>query len=105
MKPQEFEKVVYEQLQYCLDLLTKKGKEYDSGEGDRLASFKRAAVLQDVSQKEALAGMMAKHTVSIYEMCEQGEYPVEKWIEKITDSINYLLILRAMVEEEKNEKH
>ena len=28
-----------------------------------------------------------------------GTYPLEKWDEKISDSINYLLILRAIVEE------
>ena len=45
--------------------------------------------------------MMAKHTVSVYDMCESGEqYPVELWQEKITDSINYLLLLNAMVRED-----
>ena len=34
-------------------------------------------------------------------MCTDGKkYKRDRWIEKITDSINYLLILRAVVEEE-----
>ena len=34
------------------------------------------------------------------DMCESGEqYPIELWQEKITDSINYLLLLNAMVRE------
>ena len=44
--------------------------------------------------------MMAKHTVSVYDMCNIGDnYPLELWSEKITDSINYLILLRALVEE------
>ena len=31
-------------------------------------------------------------------------FPKEQWDEKITDSINYLLILRAIVEEETHEE-
>ena len=45
--------------------------------------------------------MMAKHTVSIYDMCNSGQkYPIELWNEKITDHINYLLLLRAIIEDE-----
>jgi hypothetical protein len=44
--------------------------------------------------------MMAKHTVSIYDMCNSGkEYSIDMWNEKITDSINYLLLLRALIED------
>lgn len=49
--------------------------------------------------------MLSKHLVSISDMCVDGrEYSVERWTEKITDSINYLLILRAMIEEERRFK-
>ena len=45
--------------------------------------------------------MLAKHLVSLSDMCTDGnDYTLERWAEKITDSINYLLILRAVVEEE-----
>lgn len=44
--------------------------------------------------------MMSKHTVSVYDMCNSGEdYPIELWEEKITDSINYFLLLSIAVEE------
>ena len=98
-----FVKVVEEQIQYCKDLLGVKGDEYDTSNNDRLHAFKSAAVIQHESQKQALSGMMAKHTVSIYDMCNDNkEFSKDKWIEKITDSINYLLILRAIIEEESN---
>ena len=55
--------------------------------------------------KVALMGMLVKHYVSLMDMCmDKGDYPMEKWSEKITDSINYLLILRAVVEEEQDEE-
>lgn len=100
----EFNKIVDNQLQTCRDILTIKRADYDGDEDDRFNAFKRAANLQNCTVKEALAGMMAKHTTSIYDMCESDEsYAKEKWIEKITDHINYLLLLRAIIEEETND--
>jgi hypothetical protein len=103
MTQEAFATVVDEQIRYCKDLLGLKGEEYDTSNNDRLHAFKSAAVIQHESQKQALSGMMAKHTVSIYDMCnEDTVFSKEKWIEKITDSINYLLILRAIIEEEEH---
>jgi hypothetical protein len=49
----------------------------------------------------ALAGMMAKHTVSVYDMIGTGKvYPMELWEEKIKDSINDLFLLWALLHEE-----
>ena len=45
--------------------------------------------------------MMAKHTVSVYDMIGTGEdYPLDLWEEKIKDSINYLFLLWALVQED-----
>lgn len=100
MKIDKFEKIVDNQIYYCRHLLVDKGKEYAGGD-DRLNAFKVAAKLQNISAKEALCGMMAKHTFSIYEMCfDKRNYSIDKWTEKITDHINYLLLLKAIVEEE-----
>lgn len=40
---------------------------------DRLHNFKVAAELEKTSPQAALAGMMAKHTVSIYDMCRSDK--------------------------------
>jgi hypothetical protein len=49
---------------------------------------------------QALGGMMAKHTISIYDMIDTGnDYPMALWDEKITDHLNYLLLLKAVVSE------
>ena len=75
-----------------------KSKEYSTDE-DKLHNFKVAAAIQNVTPIQALAGMMCKHTVSIYDMCQGGTYSDEMWDEKIGDSINYLLLLRALVQD------
>lgn len=101
MNSEWFEKVVKEQIKTCEDVLIGKAKEYATDD-DRLHNFKNAAGMMSCDPKEALAGMMAKHTISIYDMCRNGkDYPIELWNEKITDHINYLLLLKAVVEEEK----
>ena len=49
-------------------------------------------------------GMMAKHTVSVYDLANDvdkgADIPLEMWDEKIGDSINYLLLLNALVRED-----
>lgn len=103
MTQTEFQEIYLKQMKLCEDTLLRKKKEYAGNGPDRLSAFKTAASLQKCTAKEALGGMLAKHVVSIYEMCgTRGiTYPVQIWEEKITDSINYLLLLRALVEEEK----
>lgn len=99
----EFSKIVDQQLDRCRSVFVSKTEEYDLVPVDRLRSFKVAAALQHLTPKQALCGMMCKHTVSVFDMVEAGEdYPIEKWDEKITDNINYLLLLRGLIEEEKN---
>lgn len=105
----EFNDVVIRQMEHCKSLLVTKGNEYapeamTNVEIDRLAHFKKAATLMRTTPKIALMGMLVKHYISIMDMSmDDKDYPVEQWSEKITDSINYLLILRAIVEEEKHE--
>lgn len=101
MTLEKFNASVVDQLEYCKSLLVRKGAEYAPDAADRLSSFKTAGALQGETPKEALCGMLAKHIVSVYEMCRtEGPYTHDKWIEKITDSINYLLILKAMIDDE-----
>lgn len=100
-----FDKIVIDQLNRSEALLTSKGQEYaedaDADNGvDRLEHFKKAAALQSQTPAQATFGMLTKHLVSLSDMVgSRRAYPMEKWDEKISDSINYLLILRAVVEE------
>ena len=104
MKMEWFENVVDRQMEMCKDVLYAKSKEY-STEEDKLHNFKNAAGMMGCDPKAALAGMMAKHTISIYDMCHNGKsYDIGIWQEKITDHINYLLLLKALVIEEIEER-
>lgn len=98
MTTERFEAIFDAQVARCRQVLVEKAKEYATE--DRLHNFRVAAALQGCTEMQALAGMMAKHTVSVYDMAHDGKrHPRALWEEKITDSINYLLLLRAMVDE------
>ena len=104
MTADNFNAIISAQIDHCKSILCSKAREYATS--DRLHNFKVAGALQGISPAQALMGMMAKHTVSVADMCMSGEtYPQELWDEKITDSINYLLLLSALVREKNNENN
>jgi len=89
-----------------------KMEEYEATQ-DRLANFRKAANLEGTTVPAAIRGMMAKHTVSIYDMIETEfgcghellvdlPHSTELWREKLVDQINYLLLLYASVREERD---
>lgn len=102
MNNTDFENIVREQLDRCESVLLDKSKEY-AAESDRMHNFKVAAEIQSCTPVSALAGMMAKHTVSVYDLIndfeEGADIPKELWDEKITDHINYLLLLQGLLAE------
>lgn len=101
MTQAEFNLVFEQQVKLCADTLHNKKKEYTGNSPDRLIAFKTAAHLQECTPERALAGMMAKHIVSLYDMCYSDDktFSIKKWDEKITDSLNYLFLLKAIIEE------
>ena len=99
MNNDEFERVTQHLLKKANAIMFKRAMTY-SKETDRLANFRHAAGLTGRNMQQVLAGFMLKHTVSLYDMIETGgEYPLEQWEEKIIDHINYLILLRAVLEE------
>lgn len=100
MTTERYNKIIEDQIQKCKDMLVKKGEEYASDE-DPLHNFRAGAALLG-NEYRVLAGYMMKHTVSIYDMINDDvhKHSIDKWEEKITDHINYLLILRAILDEE-----
>lgn len=100
MKAAEFKTAIEDQIARSRDMLFSKNDHYNP-DADKLRGFKATAALRGTTPQGALAGMMAKHTLSVYDMCESGkEYSMDVWDEKISDHINYLLLLRAVVEEQ-----
>lgn len=99
MNSKTFDRVFKEQNERSEKILCGKAKEY-AQDDERLHNFKVAAALQGLTPIKALAGMMAKHTISVYDMCwSEEDYPIAMWEEKITDHINYLHLLNALVRE------
>ena len=97
----DFDSVVGGRLAKCTQTLALKADEYATD--DRLHNFKVAAVLQGCTPERALLGMWAKHIVSIVDLIREvdgGKLPAEQLVhEKITDTINYALLLEALIEE------
>lgn len=76
--------------------------EYYSSDNDRLHNFKRAAQIDDITPEEALRGMQLKHRTAIADFIDRDKLtdtPLEEWQEKIIDTVNYYILLLAMVEE------
>ncbi len=103
MQTEEFNDIIGERISKSLAVLVKKAGEYAQND-DRLHNFRAAQGLTGKSMRQTLGGMMLKHTVSIYDMINSDQdYPNAVWDEKLGDHINYLLLLEAVVAEEKKE--
>jgi hypothetical protein len=105
VKGPDFEQVVDRQYKMCWTTLVEKAREY-ADDQDRLRNFKIAAGLQGSTPRQALGGMLAKHLVSIFDLINETECaPTHVWDEKLTDAMNYLLLLRAITVEELDTKN
>jgi hypothetical protein len=106
MNADQFEQIAEARISHCRTTLLVKGKEYARG-GDRLHNFKTAARINGTGPTLALWGMLAKHVVSVHDMvldAEQGQPPTPSMLrEKITDWINYGLLLEGLLIEQMEE--
>lgn len=99
MTMERFNALVEERFARRRDLMRTKTKEYVYGD-DQLEQFKKAAALQGIRPRQACFGMMAKHIVSLAELCNTDNCDPGLWNEKTDDLQNYLDLLRAIVEDE-----
>ena len=100
MDHETFKSIITQMQEDSLATLLEKNSGYSNA--DPLHNFRQAANLKGETTLKAIGGMMAKHTVSIYDLINKAseEYvPEEVWFEKIQDHMNYLLFLWAAVEE------
>lgn len=100
MTAEEFKEIVTKRLECCGEVLTGKGGEYGR-DNDRLHNFKRASLLDNETPERALWGMWKKHIVSVADMIddiEHGKLPSQERVdEKLTDMINYTLLLEGLL--------
>lgn len=100
MNAEEFERIFEQVVGQSRDVLVAKAAEYAT-DTDRLHNFKKAAVITDSTPNQALWGFLVKHLVSLSDMVSSDKtYTDAQWDEKIGDSINYLILLRAQVADE-----
>lgn len=100
MRNYQFEKLLNRRIESIRKTLESKGKEYATA--DRLYNFKRASEISQTTPEKALFGMLNKHLVSVIDLIE-GRLKNESSIveEKIGDAINYLILLEAILEEQR----
>jgi hypothetical protein len=102
MLQSEFVEVLDDLIDKMRSVLDSKSKEYSTH--DKLHNFKVAAGLKGETPRQALMGMLVKHTVSVYDMGTSTDtFTMAQWDEKIIDHLNYLVLLKAIIVEEKGE--
>jgi hypothetical protein len=101
MTNEDFEVLLDQRLIAMKETLGSKGQEY--GRGDRLHNFKMAGRKRGITPEQALMGMKVKHDVSVDDIVDdidRGILPSEALLnEKIGDSVNYMVLLEALVKE------
>ena len=108
MNNKTFNEILERRLAITREILQKKATEYARNDAvlgyDRLHNFNRASQMLGGSREKALIGMLAKHLVSVLDMVDsfgKEDLPTTSFIdEKIGDSINYLILLEAMLKED-----
>lgn len=102
MTYEEFQKCFESRVDLCRSVLVGKNTEYARG-GDKLSNFKKQAGRLGCTPETALIGNENKHSISIVDMVQDLEsgkhHSMEKWEEKIGDELNYMFLLRALLEE------
>jgi hypothetical protein len=86
--------------------LGSKGVEYSTG-GDRLKNFRTGAMEQRTIPEDYLAGLVTKQKISVWDYIEElvvgkDVRSLELWQEKLTDVINYMILLEMLIIERKD---
>lgn len=101
MNQEIFNRIVDERCRLIKSVLASKAKEY--ARGDRLHNFKRTAGFLNKTSETACWSFAMKHITSIADMVddvENGVHPSPEMArEKLGDTINYLILLEALLEE------
>lgn len=104
MNVNSYNKAIDDQINQCRAILMIKHNEYaedpEREDSDHLSNFHNCARILKTNVKKAWLGMFVKHIESLIKLINDDVDPYNHiWDEKITDSINYLLLLNALNEE------
>jgi hypothetical protein len=99
---EKFNELLNCRIETTKQVLANKNAEYARND-DKLSNFKRAASLGQCTPERALIGMLTKHIISVYDMIDDLDQnkvgKIETWNEKIGDTINYMILLEALINE------
>jgi hypothetical protein len=101
MTHDEFNELLIARMGKMKHVLSMKAAEYAPGL-DRLRNFRVAARYNAETPERALWGMLKKHLASISDLIDalpNNSASMEIWDEKIGNTINYLVLLEALVNE------
>lgn len=100
MKESEFDKVVRDTVNNCVETLVVKGKEYRRN-NNPFHNFDKGVEITGLTREEVIWGFALKHYISIQDIksdLKKGISPsLEMVNEKYGDLINYLLIEKASI--------
>lgn len=103
MNNNKFTEVVLGIVDECKELLIKKGEDY-STDKDRISHFKDAERFTSLSRWQVWEALFFKHIQGIRTYMKSGRKGLNEDIHhRIRDAINYLIILEAMLVEEKGD--
>jgi len=103
MTPSKFKRIVNNQLATCKSVLGKREELYGT-DVDRLDNFKRVAIATRSTSQHVLMNLVGKHWDALNSAVVNDRPMDEHYVEWITDIINYMLLLRGLLEEELEEK-
>jgi hypothetical protein len=102
MEQKKFDAVVNSRFEYCKEILGVKGSVYASKK-NRLKNFYDGASLNECTPKQYAFMLMTKHLVALKDYIREDRKMEEDFIdEKVSDIINYAVLIEALNEEEEN---
>lgn len=89
----------------AMELIRAKNADYSQGEqkGDRIAAFRRIARDINITMEQAWAVFCQKHWGAVMKYIKQGTVESEPIEGRITDIINYMILLSAIIADGKKE--
>ena len=103
MSQERFEALVTEIREKSLDTLLKKNANY--GSVDKLHNFRRGAAILGCTPAQAALGYMTKHLASLTDKIQSNDFSDrDDFLEKIQDSINYLVFIWCCGNEERDKE-
>jgi len=87
---EEFDKLIEENHRRRQTIMAPKGRDYTTGDGDRLSNFKQLAELLGISPMQVWATFFMKHITAILSYVREGKVESEGIEGRFDDAANYL---------------